>query len=180
VSLRLPKIYAITDRAVSGGLTPSAAAERLLRVGIRCVQVREKTIADRELLPEVEAVARLGREAGARVLVDDRVDVARIAAVGVHLGEDDLPAAAARAILSPESTIGVSTHDLAAARRAFDDAQADYVAFGPIFRRASGRHGGWRSSHASPARRRSLSSRSAASPRIGYRPSSRPEPTPPP
>jgi thiamine-phosphate diphosphorylase len=133
VSLRLPKIYAITDQAVSGGLTPSAAAERLLQVGIRCVQVREKTIADRELLPEVEAVARLGREAGARVLVDDRVDVARIAAVGVHLGEDDLPAAAARAILSPESTIGVSTHDLAAARRAFDDAQADYVAFGPIF-----------------------------------------------
>jgi len=141
VSLRLPRIYAITDRNASGGLAPSAAAERLLRVGIRCVQVRDKAAADRELLPEVEAVARLAREmevrigrgSGAHVLVNDRVDVARIAAVGVHLGEDDLPPSAARAILPPEATIGISTHDLDAARRAFDDADTDYVAFGPIF-----------------------------------------------
>lgn len=131
--LLLPRIYAITDRAASGGLGAAAIAERLLRVGVRCVQVREKALPDRELLAEVEAVARLGREAGARVLVDDRVDVARVAAVGVHLGEDDLPAAAARAILPPGALIGVSSHDLAAARRAFADAGADYVAFGPVY-----------------------------------------------
>ncbi|HEY1250496.1 MAG TPA: thiamine phosphate synthase [Thermoanaerobaculia bacterium] len=131
--MRLPGIYAITDRAAAGGASHAEIAERLFRVGVRCVQVREKEAADRDLLPQVEAVARAGRELGARVLVNDRVDVARLAAVGVHLGEDDLPPAAARVILPPDSVIGVSTHDLAAARRAFADPSADYVAFGPIF-----------------------------------------------
>ncbi len=133
---RLPRIYAITDRTAAGGAAPAAhaeIAERLFRVGVRCVQVREKDAADRELLREVEAVANLGREARARVLVNDRVDVARLAAVGVHLGEDDLPASTARAILPPESVVGVSTHDREAALRAFADASADYVAFGPIY-----------------------------------------------
>jgi thiamine-phosphate diphosphorylase len=133
VAIRLPRIYAITDRDAAGGAAPSEVAARLLRVGVRCIQVREKGIADARLLPEVEAVARLGREAGARVLVNDRVDVARLAAVGVHLGENDLPAAAARGILPRDSVIGVSTHDVEAAARAFADESTDYVAFGPIF-----------------------------------------------
>jgi thiamine-phosphate diphosphorylase len=133
VRLRLARIYAVTDRQAAGEATHADIAERLLRVGIRCVQVREKTSPDRELLRDVEEVARMGREAGARVLVNDRVDVARLAAVGVHLGEDDLPASAARAILPPGSVVGVSTHDRDAARRAFEDPNADYVAFGPIY-----------------------------------------------
>jgi len=67
------------------------------------------------------------------VLVDDRVDVAAIAGVGVHLGEEDLPADVARRLLPPGTPVGVSTHDLAAARRAFADPACDYVAFGPVF-----------------------------------------------
>src|SRR4030095_12370116 len=102
VRFRLPRIYAITDRAASGGEDPVAVAARLVSVGVRCIQVREKVLADGELLAEVDAVARIARAAGARILVNDRVDVARLAGVGVHLGEDALPAAAARAIL-PES-----------------------------------------------------------------------------
>jgi shikimate kinase len=65
------------------------------------------------------------------------VDIARVAGAGVHLGEDDLPAAAARAILGPQALIGVSTHDPAAARAAFADPAADYVAFGPVFQSAT-------------------------------------------
>ncbi|MEP6994010.1 MAG: thiamine phosphate synthase [Acidobacteriota bacterium] len=133
MSLRLPRIYAITDRSASGGAEPVAIAQRLLAVGVRCLQVREKAMADRDLLPAVESIASLGRAAGARVLVDDRVDVARIACVGVHLGEQDLPASAARAILGPDAAIGISTHDLAAARREFAGADSDYLAFGPVF-----------------------------------------------
>jgi thiamine-phosphate diphosphorylase len=90
-------------------------------------------MTDRELLSTVESVARLGRTFRARVLVDDRVDMARIASVGVHLGEEDLPAAAAREILGPEAVIGVSTHELRAAIRGFTDPNSDYVAFGPVF-----------------------------------------------
>ena len=133
MTLRLPPIYAITDRAAAGGADPASIARRLFAVGIRCLQVRDKPAPDRELLASVEAVAALGREHGARVLVDDRVDVARVASVGVHLGEEDLPATAARRILGPEAAIGVSTHDGESALRGFDDPSADYVAFGPIF-----------------------------------------------
>jgi len=90
-------------------------------------------LPDRELLEAVEAADRRGRESGAVVVVDDRVDVALLAGVGVHLGEDDLPAAVARGLLGEGDPVGVSTHDVEAARRAFADPAADYVAFGPVF-----------------------------------------------
>lgn len=93
-------------------------------------------MADRELLAAVEAVRELAQPVGARLLVNDRVDVARVAGTGVHLGEDDLPAAEARKLL-PEAWIGVSTHDLPAARAAFAAPACDYVAFGPVFESAT-------------------------------------------
>jgi len=131
--LKLPPIYAITDRAVAGIDDVPEIARRLFAVGVRCVQVREKQMPDRQLVEVVEEVAAMGRLAQAAVLVDDRVDIARIAGVGVHCGEDDLPADVARWILGPGALLGVSTHDLEAARRAFADPAPDYVAFGPIF-----------------------------------------------
>lgn len=67
------------------------------------------------------------------MIVNDRVDVARIAAVGVHLGENDLPARFARQLLAAGAPVGVSTHDLSAARAAFAEPSCDYVAFGPVF-----------------------------------------------
>ena len=132
--MRLPPIYAITDRHVSGVESHAEIARRLAAVGIRCLQVREKSLSDRVLLREVEDTARMGREAGALVLVNDRVDIARVAGVGVHLGEDDLPAEEAALLLPAGAPTGVSTHDLAAARRAFADRAVSYVAFGPVFR----------------------------------------------
>jgi len=95
--------------------------------------VREKEMADRDLLAAVEEISRLGRNEGATVVVNDRVDVARLAGVGVHLGEDDLPARDARKMLAEGSLLGVSTHDIDAAREAFRDPDCDYVAFGPVF-----------------------------------------------
>ncbi len=129
----LPPIYAITDRAVSGVDSHVAIARRLLAVGVRCVQVREKAMPDRVLLREVEEAAALCRQAGAFVLVNDRVDIARVAGTGVHVGEDDLPAREARRLLPENALVGVSTHDLEAARRAFADPSCGYVAFGPVF-----------------------------------------------
>ena len=108
-------------------------ARRLFGVAIRVVQVREKALPDSELLAAVDTVGRLARESGSTALVNDRVDVAHLAGVGVHLGEDDLPAAAARRLLDGEALVGVSTHELPAAQRAFGDPACDYVAFGPVF-----------------------------------------------
>ncbi len=133
MDFRLPAIYAITDRRVSGVQDHVEIARRLFAVGVRCVQVREKAMADREWLPQVEEVARLGRRDGGLVCVNDRVDIARIAGTGVHVGEEDLPAEVARRLLVEDAPIGVSTHDREAARRAFADPACDYVAFGPVF-----------------------------------------------
>jgi thiamine-phosphate diphosphorylase len=129
----LPPIYAITDRRLSRLASAAENARRLIDAGIRAVQIREKDLADGALLAEAESAAALARSAGAVLLVDDRTDIARIAGCGVHLGEDDLPAPAARRILGEGFPIGVSTHDLEAARRAFADPSTDYVAFGPVF-----------------------------------------------
>jgi len=133
MSLRLPPVYAITDRGVAGLSSHAEIARRLLEVGIRCVQLREKALPDRELLAEADAVAGLARSARSLALVNDRTDVALAAGLGVHLGGDDLPASAARSILPPGAMVGVSTHSAAAAARAMEDPAPDYVAFGPVF-----------------------------------------------
>ncbi len=137
MNLRLPPVYAITDRHAAGLDDHAEIARRLFAVGVRFLQVRDKDLSDRELLDVVERVGQLGSACGATVLVNDRADVARLAGVGVHLGEDDLPAEAARRLLGAEAPVGVSTHDEAAARRAFDEGVAGYVAFGPIFESAT-------------------------------------------
>jgi thiamine-phosphate pyrophosphorylase len=79
------------------------------------------------------ALRALTRAAGALFIVNDRPDVAAaVEADGVHLGQDDVPIAVARAVLGPERWIGVSTHDVAEARAALR-AGADYLGVGPIY-----------------------------------------------
>jgi thiamine-phosphate diphosphorylase len=133
LNLPLPPIYAITPGAAKRSEDVSEIAARLFDAGIRFLQVREKDLTDTKLLEAVEAADLRARESGATVIVNDRVDVARIAAVGVHLGENDLPPRVARQLLGDGAPVGVSTHDLSAARAAFADATCDYVAFGPVF-----------------------------------------------
>lgn len=128
----LPPIYAITDRRLSR-LAPSENARLFIDAGVRAVQLREKESDDGVLLAETAAAAAIARAAGVSLFVDDRPDIARIAGCGVHLGEDDLPAPDARRILGEGFAIGVSTHAIDAARRAFSDPSSDYVAFGPVF-----------------------------------------------
>jgi thiamine-phosphate diphosphorylase len=131
--MTLPPIYAITDRKTAGLDDHSEIARRLFAVGVRLVQVRDKELSDRALLAAVESVAGRASAIGASVLVNDRPDIARIAGVGVHLGEEDLPAESARGLLAPGALLGVSTHEAGAARRAFESGVTDYVAFGPVF-----------------------------------------------
>ena len=135
--LPLPPVYAITDRAAAGLADHAAIVARLLSAGVRCIQVREKESADRDLLDALERSARLAREAGALLFVNDRADLARVVGVGVHLGADDLPAREARRLLGPDAPLGVSTHSLAEAAAAFAAPEPDYVAFGPVFASAT-------------------------------------------
>jgi thiamine-phosphate pyrophosphorylase len=131
-----PKLYAITDR----GLSNSAHEEivgQLLAGGARLIQVRDKEASAKELLEAARACVALTRAAGARLIVNDRADVALAAdADGVHLGQDDLSVEEARELLGPDKIIGVSTHSLEQARRALETS-ADYVAVGPIYATAT-------------------------------------------
>ena len=102
--------------------------------GATLVQVREKGMADRDL---AQAVRECLAVKGVRIIVNDRPDIARVTgAAGVHLGEDDLPAPDARALLARKAIVGVSTHSVEAAVAACA-LDVDYIAIGPVFETAS-------------------------------------------
>jgi thiamine-phosphate pyrophosphorylase len=127
-------LYLITDRhQVPHGRTLLDTVEAALQGGVRAVQLREKDLSAAALLPLAEALRALTRRYGARLLINDRIDVAlAVAADGVHLGGHSLPVAVARRLLGPQRLLGVSTHqrdEIAAAATA----GADFVTFGPVF-----------------------------------------------
>ncbi|HEY7676646.1 MAG TPA: thiamine phosphate synthase [Candidatus Methylomirabilis sp.] len=131
------RLCAITDVAGRPGLTHAAAGAAALAGGAPCVQLRAKALAAGVLLREARALRAAARASGALFIVNDRLDVALAAdADGVHLGQDDLPAARARRLLPPGGVLGISTHTLEQARRAAD-AGADYIGAGPVFATAT-------------------------------------------
>jgi thiamine-phosphate pyrophosphorylase len=129
---RLPALYAIVD-PLDTGIDPVHLGDAMLAGGARLLQLRLKDADTSTGLAVARTLREHTRRLGALLLVNDRPDLARAcAADGVHLGQDDLPLAAARRILPPPAIIGISTHDddeLAAAIAA----GPDYVAVGPIF-----------------------------------------------
>lgn len=127
-------LYLITDRRqVPAGRTLTETVEAALRGGVRAVQLREKDLGAAELLSLAEELRPLTHRFGARLLINDRVDVAlAVGADGVHLGGRSLPPATVRSQLGPDKLIGVSTHhpdEIAVAAAA----GADFVTFGPVF-----------------------------------------------
>ncbi|HEY2384247.1 MAG TPA: thiamine phosphate synthase [Terriglobia bacterium] len=125
----LPRLYAIADSSFGDCVR---IAEALFTGGARLVQIRNKKAGARELLDQVEQIVALAPP-DAAVIVNDRVDVALLSgAAGVHLGQSDLPPAAARRILGPDRIIGISTHNLEQAIDA-DGLPVDYIAAGPLF-----------------------------------------------
>lgn len=129
---RLRGLYAIADG--SAALRPLELVAAFLEAGAPVIQLRLKQAGAGELLALATEAARLCR-GRALFLVNDRADVAKLCgADGVHLGQDDLPVDAARAVLGPGALIGLSTHSDDELARA---AGADYVGFGPVFATAT-------------------------------------------
>ena len=130
------QIHLVTDRnAAREDL--ATAVHAALRGGLDCVQVREKKGPASRLYETTRSLLPAARERGARLLVNDRVDVAlACAADGVHLPGAGLPPQAARSLLGEGALIGVSVHGLDEARAAIE-AGADYVTFGHIHPTAS-------------------------------------------
>jgi len=108
-------------------------AEKLVRGGAAILQMRAKRASSRELVALGRELRALTREAGIPFVVNDRLDVALIVeADAVHLGQDDLPLAAARRVAGGRLAIGISTHTPAQAEE-FARAGADYLGFGPVY-----------------------------------------------
>jgi thiamine-phosphate pyrophosphorylase len=130
--MQMPKLYAITDRQWSN-CAHEEIVRMLLNGGARFIQLRDKEASARELLDQAVACLKLTRNAGATLIINDRIDVALTAgADGVHLGQDDLSVAEAREILGKDKIIGVSTHSIAQFRAALETS-ANYIAVGPVY-----------------------------------------------
>jgi len=135
--LRVAGVYLVTEEALSAGRTSEQIAAAALAAGIRIVQVREKEGTARRALEIALGLRAVTRERGALLLVNDRLDLAIAAdADGVHLGQDDLPVATARAILGPDALIGLSITD-PDQLGAPDVREADYLGVGAVFPTAS-------------------------------------------
>ena len=98
------------DMAARAGWAPLDLLRAYLDGGATLLQIRAKRFAAGEMLDLCDAAVVMAQSYGGRIVVNDRVDVARLAAAaGVHVGQDDLPPLAARALLGPAAIIGVST-----------------------------------------------------------------------
>ena len=126
------RLIAITDNVRDGQSGLIARASAAVEGGATCVQLRLKDVAARDLV----GVAReLIKTLKVPIIINDRTDVAIAAgAAGVHLGADDVPVSAARAIAPPGFLIGASVGNDDEAPLAQG---ADYVGVGPVFATSS-------------------------------------------
>jgi len=127
------RVYLITDRRQAPGGDILRAVEGALDGGVRAVQLREKDLPGKELYLLAGRMRELTARHGARLLVNDRVDVAlAVGADGVHLGGSSMPASVARKLLGEEALIGCSTHSEKELREAAGRG-ADFATFGPVY-----------------------------------------------
>ena len=134
----VPTVYPITS-----GKSSIPDILRLIHAAVDAevplFQIREKTLSARALYEVVVRAVSVTRDSKTRLIVNDRVDVARAAgADGVQLTARSLPASIVRRVCGPELLIGVSTHSREEAQAARDGG-ADFVVFGPVFETESKR-----------------------------------------
>lgn len=133
VSKPLFRLYLITDRHQTGGRPLIDVVKEALAGGVKAVQLREKDLPIRELLRLAEEMRKITKEAGAKLFINGRMDVAMaVEADGIHLGQTDLPVDIVRRIVGNRFMIGVSTHNLIEAKEA-EAGGADFITFGPVY-----------------------------------------------
>lgn len=135
-------LYVVTDREIGLGRTHQEIAEQAVAGGADVIQFRDKNLPFREFLKIACDISKITDDAGARFIVNDRIDAALAAgADGVHLGQTDMPAEYARKISPDDFIIGVSVGNAKEAAIA-ESAGADYIALSPIFSTGSKKDAG--------------------------------------
>lgn len=126
-------IYLVTDDGCLQGRELLDCVREALEGGVTLVQYRAKTASSAEMYNEALQLKALCDSFKVPLIINDRLDIAMaVGAAGVHLGQDDLPCAAARRILGEEYLIGVSAHNPAEAAEALQSG-ADYLGCGAVF-----------------------------------------------
>jgi thiamine-phosphate pyrophosphorylase len=125
------RLYFVTDRQHTADRPLIEVVHAALDGGVRAVQLREKDLEGGALYQLAAQLRELTARYQARLLINDRVDVAlAVEADGVHLGQTSFPVAVTRRLLGPGKLIGVSTHNPAEIAAAVG---ADFVVFGPVY-----------------------------------------------
>jgi thiamine-phosphate pyrophosphorylase len=126
-------LYLVTDRHQTGSRSLGDVVREALSGGVRAVQLREKDLPVRERFRWAERLRSVTAEFGARLLINDGVDIClAVGADGVHLRKDSLPIDAVRRIIGQDGLIGYSAHRASEALTA-QQAGADFVVLGPIY-----------------------------------------------
>lgn len=126
-------IYLVTDDGCLQGRALIDCVCEALEGGVTLVQYRAKTASSAEMYAEALQLKALCDSFNVPLIINDRLDIAMAVGVaGVHLGQDDLPCAAARKILGEDYIIGVSAHNPAEAKAALQSG-ADYLGCGAVF-----------------------------------------------
>jgi thiamine-phosphate pyrophosphorylase len=112
----------------------TALVKSLVTARVDVLQLRDKGLADRELVERARRLRELTRGAKTLAIINDRPDIARLADTdGVHVGQEELSVKDARSIVGTKALVGVSTHSIEQARAAVLDG-ANYIGVGPTFR----------------------------------------------
>ncbi len=126
-------LYLITDRHQTRNRSLTSVIEEALKAGVKAIQLREKDLLTRPLLELACELRKLTSAYGARLLINDRVDLClAVEADGVHLRADGLPVERVRSLLGSEKLIGVSAHSVQEAQKAQREG-ADFIVLGPIY-----------------------------------------------
>ena len=127
------QLYAVTDSRWLNGAALAEAVKKALAGGVTCVQLREKQLPFDDFLRTAKEIKTLCQNYHVPFIVDDNLDIALACdADGLHIGQNDMPAAKARKLLGPDKILGVSTQTVEQAIAACRDG-ADYLGVGAVF-----------------------------------------------
>src|SRR5262245_31701862 len=141
--LWISPLYVVCDEDVcaKAGWTLPDFTSACLEGGARLFQLRAKQASGRALLDAALELGKRVHAADGRLIVNDRADIARLSrADGVHVGQDDLPTAAIRALVGADAIVGLSTHTVSQLETAIAE-PVSYIAVGPVFDTATKRTG---------------------------------------
>ncbi len=131
-------LYAIADADALGGLPLPVAVAGMAEAGVRTIQLRAKRLSGSAWYQAIDGCCRALEGSGVELWVDDRADLAALFPVaGLHVGQRDLPPAAARRVVGEGVRIGLSTHTREQVAAADADPEVDLIAVGPVFATAS-------------------------------------------